>query len=259
MPELAGRVALVTGASSGIGEATAREFAKEWARVALFARREDRLEAVADGIRREGGQAMICTGDVTDPGSVQAAVQNVLAQWKRVDLLVNNAGRGLAAPFEAVTAQEFRDLVEVNLIGVLTATQAVLPTMLKQNAGHIFNISSVAGRRGIPFRSAYSATKFGLVGLTECLRQELQGTGVHVSLVYPIFTTTEFHDVEVKKVEPRRFGPVQSAEQVAKAVVRCARHPRPEVYPYPPARILAVLSALSPGLVDWMLTRLLSR
>ncbi len=259
MPELAGRVALVTGASSGIGEATAREFAKEWARVALFARREDRLEAVADGIRREGGQVMVCTGDVTDPGSVQAAVQNVLAQWKRVDLLVNNAGRGLAAPFEAVTAQEFRDLVEVNLIGVLTATQAVLPTMLKQNAGHIFNISSVIGRRGMPFRSAYSATKFGLVGLTECLRQELQGTGVHVSLVYPIFTTTEFHDVEVKKVEPRRFGPVQSAEQVAKAVVRCARHPRPEVYPYPPARILAVLSALSPGLVDWMLTRLLRR
>jgi len=259
MPELAGRVALVTGASSGIGEATAREFAKEWARVALFARREDRLEAVADGIRREGGQAMVCAGDVTDPGSVQAAVQNVLAQWKRVDLLVNNAGRGLAAPFEAVTAQEFRDLVEVNLIGVLTATQAVLPTMLKQNAGHIFNVSSVIGRRGMPFRSAYSATKFGLVGLTECLRQELQGTGVHVSLVYPIFTTTEFHDVEVKKVEPRRFGPVQSAEQVAKAVVRCARHPRPEVYPYPPARILAVLSALSPSLVDWMLTRLLRR
>lgn len=259
MPELAGRVALVTGASSGIGEATAREFARQWARVALFARREDRLEAVADGIRREGGQVMVCAGDVTDPGSVQAAVQSVLAQWKRVDLLVNNAGRGLAAPFEAVTVQEFRDLVEVNLVGVLTATQAVLPTMLKQNAGHIFNISSVVGRRGLPFRSAYSATKFGLVGLTECLRQELQGTGVHVSLVYPIFTTTEFHHVEVKKVEPRRFGPVQSAEQVAKAVVRCARHPRPEVYPYPPARILAVLSALSPSLVDWMMTRLLSR
>jgi NADP-dependent 3-hydroxy acid dehydrogenase YdfG len=190
MPELAGRVALVTGASSGIGEATAREFARQWARVALFARREDRLEAVADGIRREGGQVMVCAGDVTDPGSVQAAVQSVLAQWKRVDLLVNNAGRGLAAPFEAVTVQEFRDLVEVNLVGVLTATQAVLPTMLKQNAGHIFNISSVVGRRGLPFRSAYSATKFGLVGLTECLRQELQGTGVHVSLVYPIFTTS---------------------------------------------------------------------
>ncbi|MBI3626397.1 MAG: SDR family NAD(P)-dependent oxidoreductase [Candidatus Rokubacteria bacterium] len=259
MPDLAGKVALVTGASSGIGEATAREFAKEWARVALFARREDRLEAVADRIRREGGQVMVCAGDVTDPGAVQAAVQNILAQWKRLDLLVNNAGQGMAAPFEAVTAQELRDLVEVNLVGVLIATQAVLPMMLQQASGHIFNISSVAGRRGIPFRSAYSATKFALVGLTECLRQELQGTGVHVSLVYPIYTETEFHDVQLKKVEPLRHGPVQSAEQVAKAIVRCARRPRPEVYPYPPARILAVLSALAPGLVDWMMARLLRR
>lgn len=259
MPDLAGKVALVTGASSGIGEATAREFAREWARVALFARREDRLEAVADKIRREGGQVMVCIGDVTDPGAVRAAVESVLAQWKRLDLLVNNAGRGLAAPFEAVTAQEFRDLVEVNLVSVLTATQAVLPTMLKQNSGHIFNISSVAGRRGIPFRSAYSATKFGLVGLTECLRQELAGTGIYVSLVYPIYTETEFHAAEVKKVEPKRYGPVQSAEQVAKAIVRCARRPRPEVYPYPPARVLAVLSALAPGFVDWVLAQLLRR
>jgi short-subunit dehydrogenase len=259
MADLAGKVALITGASSGIGEATAREFARERARVALFARREDRLQAVADRIRREGGQVMVCAGDVTDPGAVQGAVQNILAEWKRLDLLVNNAGRGLAAPFEAVTARELRDLVEVNLIAVLTATQAVLPTMLQQASGHIINISSVAGRRGLLFRTAYSATKFALVGLTESLRQELQGTGVHVSLVYPIFTRTEFHDVEVKKVELRRYGPVQSAEQVAKAIVRCARRPRPEVYPYPPARILAVLSALAPGMVDWVMARLMRR
>ncbi len=259
MPDLAGKVALVTGASSGIGEATAREFAREWARVALLARREDRLEAVADGIRREGGQVMVCVGDVTDPGAVQAAVQDVLAHWKRLDILVNSAGRGMAAPFEAVTAQEFRDLVEINLVGVLTATQAVLPAMLQQASGHIFNISSVAGRRGIPFRSAYSATKFALVGLTESLRQELKGTGIHVSLVYPIYTETEFHAVEPKKVQPRRFGPVQSPHQVARAIVRCARRPRPEVYPYPPARILAVLSALAPGLVDWIMMRLMRR
>ena len=259
MPDLAGKVALVTGASSGIGEATAREFAREWARVALLARREDRLEAVADGIRREGGQVMVCVGDVTDPGAVQAAVQGVLAHWKRLDILVNSAGRGMAAPFEGVTAQEFRDLVEINLVGVLTATQAVLPAMLQQASGHIFNISSVAGRRGIPFRSAYSATKFALVGLTESLRQELKGTGIHVSLVYPIYTETEFHAVEPKKVQPRRHGPVQSPLQVARAIVRCARHPRPEVYPYPPARLLAVLSALAPGLVDWIMMRLMRR
>lgn len=259
MPDLAGKVALVTGASSGIGEATARELAKEWARVALFARREERLDAVADRIRREGGQVMVCAGDVTDPGAVQAAVQDILAQWKRLDLLVNNAGQGMAAPFEAVTAQELRNLLEVNLVAVLTATQAVLPTMLQQASGHIINISSVVGRRGVPFRSAYSATKFALVGLSESLRQELKGTGVHVSLVYPIYTETEFHAVEPKKIQPRRHGPVQSPLQVARAIVRCARSPRPEVYPYPPTRILAVLSALAPGLVDWIMMRLMRR
>lgn len=257
MPELSGKIALVTGASSGIGEATAREFARQWARVALFARREDRLEAVADSIRREGGQVMVCVGDVTNPEAVHAAVQNILSHWKRLDLLVNNAGRGLAAPFEAVTAQELRDLVEVNLVGVLNATQAALPTMLQQGSGHVFNIASIAGRRGVPFRSAYSATKFGLVGLTESLRQELKGTGIHVSLVYPIFTETEFHAVEPKKVQPRRYGPVQSPHRVARAIVRCARRPRPDVYPYPPAQLLAVLSVLAPGFVDWLMARLM--
>ncbi|MBI4588224.1 MAG: SDR family NAD(P)-dependent oxidoreductase [Candidatus Rokubacteria bacterium] len=259
MPDLAGKVALVTGASSGIGEATARELARQWARVALFARRENRLEEVADGIRRGGGKVMVLTGDVTDPAAVLSAVQRLLADWKRVDVLVNNAGRGMAAPFEAVTAQELRDLLEVNLIGVLTATQAVLPAMRQQGSGHIINVSSVAGRRGLPLRSAYNATKFALVGLTEALRQELRGTGIRVSLVYPISTVTEFHDAEVKKAEPRRYGPVQSAEQVAGAIVRCVQRPRPEVYPYPPARILAVLSALAPGFVDWMMERLRSR
>lgn len=259
MPDLAGKVALVTGASSGIGEATARELARQWARVALFARRENRLEEVADGIRRGGGKVMVLTGDVTDPAAVLSDVQRLLADWKRVDVLVNNAGRGMAAPFEAVTAQELRDLLEVNLIGVLTATQAVLPAMRQQGSGHIINVSSVAGRRGLPLRSAYNATKFALVGLTEALRQELRGTGIRVSLVYPISTVTEFHDAEVKKAEPRRYGPVQSAEQVAGAIVRCVQRPRPEVYPYPPARILAVLSALAPGFVDWMMERLRSR
>jgi len=97
------------------------------------------------------------------------------------------------------------------------------------------------------------------VGLSEALRQELRGTGIHVSLVYPIYTESEFDAVAIKKAEPRRFGPVQSAQQVARAIARCARRPRPEVYPYPPARILAVLNALAPALVDWLMDRLLRR
>jgi short-subunit dehydrogenase len=255
MPELAETVAVITGASSGIGAATARALAGEGARVALLARREDRLEAVAREIRRQGGAALVCRADVTDSVAVHQAVQGVLGQWGRIDLLVNNAGRGMVAPFEATTAEEFRELLEVNLVSVLTATHAVLPEMVKARSGHIINVTSVAGRRGSYYRSAYTATKFALVGLTECLRLELRGTGVNVSLVYPIYTATEFSDAEIRKVEPIRKGPRQSAEQVARAIVSCVRRPRPEVYPYRPARILAVLSVLVPGFVDRLVAR----
>ena len=259
MSVLVGRVALVTGASSGIGAATAKALAREGVRVALLARREERLEEVADEIRRLPGHALVCPADVTDSAAVRAVVEQVLGQWKRIDILVNNAGRGITAPLEATTPEDLRALMEVNLVSVLTLTQAVLPGMLQHASGHIINISSVAGRRGIPLRSAYNATKFALVGLSEALRQELRGTGVHVSIVYPIVTKTEFQAVEGKEAEPKRYVPVQTAEQVAKAIVRCARSPRPEVYPYSPARILAVLSALAPGFVDWMMARLLRR
>ncbi len=259
MQPLIGKVAVVTGASSGIGAATAKALAREGTRVALLARRENQLEEVADEIRRIPGHAMVCQADVTDRVAVQEVVDRVLREWKRIDLLVNNAGRGLAAPFEATTAEELRALMEVNLVGVLIVTQAILPGMLKAGSGHIINISSVAGRRGFPLRSAYNATKFALVGLSESLRQELRGTGVHVSIVFPIYTESEFHRVEVKKAEPKRYGPVQTAEQVARAIVRCAKSPRPEVYPYPRARILAVLSALAPGFVDRMAEQFLRR
>jgi len=259
MSALVGKVALVTGASSGIGAATAKALAREGTRVALMARREDRLEEVADEIRRLPGHAMVCPADVTDREAVKAVVESVLGQWKRIDILVNNAGRGMAASLEATPQEDLRALMEVNLVSVLTITQAVLPGMLQHASGHIINVSSVAGRRGMPLRSAYNATKFALVGMSEALRMELSGTGVHVSIVYPIYTESEFHQVELKKAEPKRYGPVQTSEQVARAIVRCARSPRPEVYPYPPARILAVLSALSPRLVDWMMARLLRR
>lgn len=124
MPELAGKVALITGASSGIGAATAKALTREGVRVALLARRKDRLRAVAEEIRRHGGGALVCAADMADAIAVQAVVERVLGEWRGIDLLVNNCGRGLAAPFENTTAKEFRSLLEVNLVSVLTATQA---------------------------------------------------------------------------------------------------------------------------------------
>jgi short-subunit dehydrogenase len=247
------RIALVTGASSGIGAATARALAREGYRVALLARRRERLEALVEAIGHDGGAALSCPADVTDADAVRAAVARAVHTWGAVDVLVNNAGRGMAATLEMTTEADLRALLELNLVSVLTMTRAVLPAMLARGTGHIVNIGSIAGRRGMPLRSAYAATKFALTGLTESLRQEVRGRGIHVSLVLPIYTATEFDAVEIRRGAPLRAGPVQSAETVAHAIVRCLRRPRPEVYPFAPAKVLAVLSVLTPRFVDWLI------
>jgi NADP-dependent 3-hydroxy acid dehydrogenase YdfG len=255
-----GRVALVTGASSGIGAATARVFVGAGLRVALCARRKDRLEQLAADLIARGGQATVHAVDVTDALAVRAMVDDVAARWGRLDVLVNNAGRGFAATLEQTTIEELRALMELNVVAVLGATQAVLPIMRRQGSGHVINISSVVGRRAVPYRAAYSATKFALGALSEALRVELTGTGIAVTLVYPIRTSdTELHEVEVQKVPWRPMGPVQPAARVARSILRCVRRPRPEVYPYWPVRILALMSVLAPGLVDRGMRRVLQR
>jgi short-subunit dehydrogenase len=254
-----GRVALVTGASAGIGAATAHAFATAGLRVALCARRKERLEQLVGRITAHGGEASAHGVDVTDPFAVRAMVDDVAARWGRLDVLVNNAGRGLSATLEQTTAEELRALMELNVVAVLGATQAALPLMRRQGSGHIINVSSIVGRRAVPYRAAYSATKFALGALSEALRVELTGSGIAVTLVYPIGTETELHDVEVQKVPWRRMGPEQSAERVARSILACVRRPRPEVYPYWPSRILAVLSVVAPGLVDRGMRRVLQR
>jgi short-subunit dehydrogenase len=255
-----GRVALVTGASSGIGAATALAFAGGGLRVALCARRKDRLERLAADLTARGSEATVHAVDVTDGLAVRAMVEEVAARWGRLDVLVNNAGRGFAATLEQTTAEELRALMELNVVAALGATQAALPIMRRQGSGHIINVSSVVGRRAVPYRAAYSATKFALGALSEALRVELTGTGIAVTLVYPIRTTdTEFHETEVQKVRWRPMGPVQSADRVARSILRCVRRPRLEVYPYWPIRILAVMSVVAPGLVDRGMRRVLQR
>ncbi len=250
MRDLAGRVAIVTGASAGIGAATARLLGGAGMRVALCARRRERLERLAGEIGGAGSEALACPVDVTDAPALRAVIEDIASRWGRIDVLINNAGRGLAAHLEDTTPEEIRALLELNLLAVVTGTQAVLPLMRRQGRGHIVNVSSVVGRRGIPGRSAYAATKFALGGLTEALRMELRGSGIAVSLVYPVYTRTEFHDVEPRRMAFPRMGAEQSAERVARAILRCVRRPRPEVYPYWPARVLAAVSATAPAAVD---------
>lgn len=256
MSGLAGRVAIVTGASAGIGEATARALAAAGMRVAVCARRRDRLDRLAAEIAATGREAAVYGLDVTDAGALRAMVDDVASRCGSIDVLVNNAGRGLSATVEDTKPEEFRALLELNVMAAFTATQAVLPWMRRQRRGHIINISSIVGRRGVPYRAAYSATKFALGGLSEALRVELHGTGIDVSLVYPIGTATEFHDVEARRAGPGRHGPIQSSEHVARCILRCVRRPRAEVYPFRPSWLFAVASVVAPRLVDFGMRRL---
>jgi short-subunit dehydrogenase len=258
--ELAGRVVIVTGASSGIGAATAVACGRAGMRVVLAARRATRLDAVAADVRTAGGDARTVLTDVADAAAVRALVDGTVDAWGRLDVLVNNAGVGILATVEQTTPAEFERLVRVNYLGAVEAVLAALPHMRRQGTGHIVNVASVVGKRASPFRAAYVASKFALVGFSEALRMELRGTGIDVTCVCPIGTATEFHELEPNRLGvPGRGGPIQSAEHVARAIVRALRRPRAEVHPYPPARLLFLANALAPALVDRLLLRLSPR
>ncbi len=251
-------VAIITGGSSGIGRETAFLFARRGVKIALAARREDKLQEVAQEITRLGSEALILPVDVSDQGQVESMVERVLQRFGHVDILVNNAGFGQFASIEETSTDEMREIFEVNFMGVFFATKAVLPHMRKQGSGHIINISSVAGKRGLPFMGAYCASKSAMNAISETLRIELTGTKIRVSLVYPVTTKTEFFEV-VKNKTGKRFEPpemfTQSAQQVARAIVKCIENPRVEVLPFPFARFLIVINAIAPGGLDFILRK----
>jgi short-subunit dehydrogenase len=258
--DLVGRVVVVTGASSGIGAATAVLCGRAGMRVALAARRADRLASVAEAIRVAGGEARVVPTDVADEAAVHALIDSTAAAWGRLDVLVANAGTGILATVEQTTAAEFDRLMCVNYLGVVYGVLAALPHFRRQGSGHVVTVASVVGKRASPFRAAYVASKFAVVGFSEALRMELAGSGIDVTCVCPIGTATEFHDVEANRLGvPGRGGPIQSAEHVARGIVRALRRPRAEVHPYPPARLLFLANALAPALVDRLLMRLSPR
>lgn len=247
-----GKVVIVTGASSGIGRATALAFARAGAHVALGARREDRLREVADEIRALGSEAFPVRTDVARREDVERLVGTALERWGRVDVLVNNAGFGHYARVEDIADEDMRALLDVNFFGTLYGIQAVLPHMRARGAGHIVNVSSVAGRQGFPFHGGYAAAKHAVIGLTAALRGELAGSGVHASVVLPVSTATEFFDVarDPYGLEPAPVGVVQSADHVAKAIVRCVRRPVSEVYTVPGLKAALATAVAAPILAD---------
>ncbi|WP_136716986.1 SDR family NAD(P)-dependent oxidoreductase [Halorientalis salina] len=188
---LDGDVALVTGASSGIGRATAQALAAEGAAVAVAARREERLAELVDDIEDAGGTALAVPTDITETDEVREMVETTREELGGLDILVNNAGVMLLAPVIRADVADLQQMLDVNLKGLMTATREALPGLLDQDEGHIVNISSVAGRTANEASAGYSATKFGVNAFSESLRKEVTDSGVRVTVVEPGAVETE--------------------------------------------------------------------
>jgi len=252
--EIVGATALVTGASSGIGAAVAQALSAGGARVALLARRRDRLEAVAASLPPGTAAAVVC--DVRNPEAIAAAVADVAARLGPVDVLVNNAGVGRYLSFLETSTEDVAALFETNLHSALHCTRAVLPGMLARRRGHLVNVASIAARIGSRNHSIYCASKFALAGFSESLVYELEGTGVGVTLVNPGIIATEFFDHASFGAFPDHArGRAISADRVATAIVRAIRREIPEITVPPSYAIGTWLKTAAPGLFRRIMRR----
>ncbi|HEY7290297.1 MAG TPA: SDR family NAD(P)-dependent oxidoreductase [Vicinamibacterales bacterium] len=252
------RVVAITGASAGIGRATALRLARDGSALALCARRMDRLESVADDVRRAGGNVLALAADVSLPDAMERFVAATVERFGRLDVMMCNAGFGLAGAIDEISAEQMKALVDVNYLGTFYAARAALPQFRRQASGHLIVVSSIVGKRGVPYMGAYAATKFAQVGMAECLRSEVAGSNIHVSVVYPVSTETEFFEVmsrETGTAVTRAGGPRQDASVVADAIARTIDHPTPEVFPHAKSRALVWLNAVAPGFTDRIVKR----
>ncbi|GAA2234323.1 SDR family NAD(P)-dependent oxidoreductase [Promicromonospora sukumoe] len=233
---LTGTVAVVTGASSGIGRATARRLSAAGATVALIARREDRLQDLAAQIQADGGTALVIGADLTDADAARAAIERVVAELGRLDTLVNAAGTMLNGPSEESPLDEWDRMVDINLRGLLYVTKAALPHLLSaattssRSVADVVNVSSVSGRVAAPGVAVYTATKFAVTSATEAWRQEYTTRNVRFSVVEPGRTESELFDQKDGAAEgfTAMFGEVEAlhAEDIAEAAAFIVTNPR---------------------------------
>jgi NADP-dependent 3-hydroxy acid dehydrogenase YdfG len=233
MTDLNGKVVLVTGASSGIGEATALLLAKHGAKVALAARRKDKLDDLVEQINKDGGEAMSVEADITTKEVCQQLVKQVQDAWGSVDILINNAGVMLLGSAIDAPLEEWEQMVALNIMGLLYMTHATLPIMQQQGSGHIVNISSVAGRTNNPTSAVYNLTKWGVGAFTESLRQELVAskTGIRTTLIEPGAVATELishNRPEVQDMLKNRFGDMKrlESEDIAAGILYAVSQPQ---------------------------------
>ena len=251
-----GSTVVITGATSGIGRETAREFARAGARVVAAGRREDRLRELVAEIEGQGGEALAVPTDVADGAQVEALIARAVERFGAVDTLVNNAGVGMAARFEEQSIEAFRRVMEVNFWGAVVACKAVLPRMRAQPMGGlIINIASIMGKRGLPFETAYCASKFALAGFSEALRTEVMAQGIDVSTIFPGAVESEIWETTDNRtgLDLASLLPKLPAQDLARVIVQDARMPQPEIVMALDAQVVGLLNTVAPGIMDFVL------
>ncbi len=252
--DIAGRTAIITGASSGIGQAVAAEFAGRGANVVLASRSRAKLDWLASELAQLPGRALVVPTDVTQGIAVEALVRRAAEEFGSVDILINNAGVGLFAPISDGNVDNARYLFEVNFWGALHCIQTATPYMLEQGSGHIVNVSSVAGHISPPYMGMYAATKHALAAISDALRIELGGTGVGVSTIFPGLTDTSFTENMLQEVEAPQIPPIArfvSADVVARRIWQAVRWGLRDVYVSPEDLAGVVMDATIPLAMDW--------
>ena len=228
MSEISNKVVLITGASSGLGEATARMLANQGARLMLAARREDRLQALTESITANGGEASYRVADVTDRGEMESLASETKATYGRIDVLIANAGLMQLAPLDTLKVDEWDSMIDINIKGVLYGLAAVLPTMREQQSGHIINLSSVAGHTVFPGAAVYCATKYAVKALSEGIRQESNGE-IRATNISPGAVETELTDhitdPSAQEAASNLYSVAIDADAIARAITYAIEQP----------------------------------
>ncbi|MBI3361191.1 MAG: SDR family NAD(P)-dependent oxidoreductase [Chloroflexi bacterium] len=262
MSNVQGKVVIVTGASSGIGEAAARLFGEAGAKVVIAARRVERLEAVAKGIEEAGAgaEALVIAADLSKLADIQSLVERTLGRFGRIDVLVNNAGFGRLNFLDRLDPiEDIEPQYRVNVLGYVLTTRLVLPMMMKQKSGHIINVASMAGKVATPTYTIYASCKFAIDGFSQALRREAAPWGIKVSVIYPTAVVTEFNQHagiqrKTKYTTPKSL--LLTADDVGRAVLSLAARDRSAEVLMPGVNFFTKhINQSLPWLVDWLTIR----
>jgi short-subunit dehydrogenase len=255
--QIHGARVLITGASQGIGKALAEETARRGARVLAAARSESQLQELAERVRADGGQLEVVIADVTNPDDRRRMVEAAIQRYGGLDVLVNNAGIGATGHFADCCPDRLRKIMEVNFFGLTETIRVFLPLLRQGRQPAIVNISSIAGKRGIPARSEYSASKFAVQGFSEALRAEVAKDGIDVLVVCPGLTQTNFSQNMLEQKARLRMDHMRgmTAQQVAVAIVKAIEHGRREVCLTFSGKLMVLVSRFFPRLADRIAAR----